>query len=139
LGSSSAALELSRIVAGWPRLGAEIDAKTLPQEVRLDELAAMSHSKGCYVGQETVARLHFRGHVNKRLLGLRFEAEPDAGRLTVTRDDRAVGRLTSAGWLGADRGYLGLAVLRREVAVGDEVNAGGVAAALVSLPFEVVG
>ena len=137
LGSSSAALELARIVAGWPRLGAEIDAKTLPQEVRFDELAAVSHSKGCYVGQETVARLHFRGHVNRRLVGLRFEAEPDAGRSTVTCNDRAVGRLTSAGWFGADRGYLGLAMLRREVAVGEAVNAGGVAAAAVSLPFEV--
>ncbi|UCG86530.1 MAG: hypothetical protein JSW71_21960 [Gemmatimonadota bacterium] len=136
LESSGAALGLARILAGWPSLEAEIDARTLPQEVRFDELEAVSHSKGCYVGQETVARLHFRGHVNKRVVGLRFAAEPDTGRSSVTCNERPVGRVTSAGWFGADRGYLGLAMIRREVAVGDEVIAAGVAATTVSLPFE---
>ncbi len=132
----AAALGLARILAGWPALGAEIDAKTLPQEARLDELGAVSHSKGCYVGQETVARLHFRGHVNRRVVGLRFHSRPDAGKLTVTRDERPVGRLTGAGWFGPDRGYLGLAMIRREVVAGDKVTAGGVTAATVPLPFE---
>ena len=58
-------LEAARILAGWPRLGAEIQEKTLPQEVRYDDLQGVSYTKGCYVGQETVARLHFRGHTNR--------------------------------------------------------------------------
>src|SRR6266699_3801774 len=58
-----ATLELSRILAGWPRLGAEVDDRTIPQEARLDQIGGVSYTKGCYTGQETVARLHFRGHV----------------------------------------------------------------------------
>src|SRR5207249_241368 len=62
-----ATLELARILAGWPRLGAEVDDKTIPQEVRYDELGGVSYTKGCYTGQETVSRLHFRGHTNRYL------------------------------------------------------------------------
>src|SRR5207247_10367666 len=51
-----AALELSRILAGWPRLGAEVDERTIPQEARFDEIGGVSYTKGCYTGQETVAR-----------------------------------------------------------------------------------
>src|SRR5204863_149594 len=61
-----AMLELARILAGWPRLGAEVDDKTIPQEVRFDEIGGVSYTKGCYTGQETVARLHFRGHANRQ-------------------------------------------------------------------------
>src|SRR6266704_995113 len=64
-----ATLELARILAGWPRLGAEVDDKTIPQEVRYDELGGVSYTKGCYTGQETVSRLHFRGHTNRYLRG----------------------------------------------------------------------
>src|ERR1051325_7798491 len=71
-----AMLELARILAGWPRLGAEVDEKTIPQEVRFDEIGGVSYTKGCYTGQETVARLHFRGHANRALRGLLFNSEP---------------------------------------------------------------
>src|SRR5256886_1485896 len=74
----AATLELARILAGWPRLGAEVDDKTIPQEVRYDELGGVSYTKGCYTGQETVSRLHFRGHTNRYLRGLLFDAEPPA-------------------------------------------------------------
>src|SRR5213593_2443161 len=67
-----ATLELSRILAGWPRLGAEVDDRTIPQEARLDQIGGVSYTKGCYTGQETVARLHFRGHVNRQIRGLLF-------------------------------------------------------------------
>src|SRR5207253_1404740 len=60
-----AMLELARILAGWPRLGAEVDEKTIPQEVRFDEIGGVSYTKGCYTGQETVARLHFRGRAGR--------------------------------------------------------------------------
>ena len=139
-----AALELSRILAGWPRLGAEVDEKTIPQEVRLDEIGGVSYTKGCYTGQETVARLHFRGHVNRQVRGLLFDPEPPAapadGWSVVTYVDRDVGRVTSlafvpeTGVAGAGR-WIGLALIRREVAPGSVVRAAGRDARVVDLPF----
>src|SRR3989441_2213262 len=122
-----AALELNRILAGWPRLGAEVDEKTIPQEVRLDAIGGVSYTKGCYTRQETVARLHFRGHVNRQVRGLLFDPEPPAapadGWSVVTYLDRAVGRVTSlafvpeTGVAGAGR-WIGLALIRREAEPG---------------------
>src|SRR2546427_8938392 len=73
-----AALELGRSLAGWPRLASEVDEKTIPQELRFDEIGGVSYTKGCYTGQETVSRLHFRGHANRHLRGLLFETDPPA-------------------------------------------------------------
>ncbi len=135
-----AGLELARIVAGWPRLGAEVDDKTLPQEVRYDELGGVSYTKGCYTGQETVSRLHFRGHANRELKGLEFDVEPDVAAVpAVTHRDKDVGRVTSVAWLpdggtSADGRWIGLAILRREVVPGDMVRAGGTDARVVHLP-----
>jgi folate-binding protein YgfZ len=74
----------ARIEAGYPEWGVDIDDTTIPQEANLDELGAISYTKGCYTGQEVVARVHFRGHVNRHLRGLayppaRWAAGPDAG------------------------------------------------------------
>src|SRR5439155_988420 len=109
--ADAAALEFMRILAGWPQLGAEVDDKTIPQEVRYDELGGVSYTKGCYTGQETVSRLHFRGHTNRYLRGLLFDAEPPAapadGWSSVTHLDRDVGRVTSLAWVpesGVPRG-----------------------------------
>jgi len=139
-----AVLELSRILAGWPRLGAEVDEKTIPQEVRLDEIGGVSYTKGCYTGQETVARLHFRGHVNRQVRGLLFDPEPPAtpagGWSVVTYVDRDVGRVTSlafvpeTGVAGAGH-WIGLALIRREVGPGSVVRAAGRDARVVDLPF----
>src|SRR3989454_2267416 len=128
------ALELARILAGWPRLGAERDEKTIPQEVRYDEIGGVSYTKGCYTGQETVARLHFRGHTNRQLRGLLFDVEPPAapadGWSAVTHLDRDVGRVTSVAWVpesgvaGGGR-WVGLALIRREVGTGVMVRAAG--------------
>jgi len=137
----AAGLELARILAGWPRLGAEVDDKTLPQEVRYDELGGVSYTKGCYTGQETVSRLHFRGHPNRELKGLEFDAEPDdATTPAVVHRDKDVGRVTSVAWVpdgGTSPGgrWIGLGILRREVAPGDMVRAGGTDARVVALPF----
>lgn len=130
-------LELSRILGGWPRLGAEIDDKTLPQEVRYDDFGGVSYTKGCYLGQETVARLHYRGHTNKRMLGLRLENIPDTTDRTLKCEDRPVGRLTSAAWFGPKHGYLGLGIVRREVGPGEIVTSGGVPMETANLPFEI--
>ena len=139
-----ATLELARVLAGWPRLGAEVDEKTIPQEVRFDEIGGLSYTKGCYTGQETVARLHFRGHANRQLRGLLFDPEPPAapagGWNVVTYMDRDVGRVTSLAFVpdgglpGAGR-WIGLAVIRREVTSGVMVRAAGRDARVVDLPF----
>jgi folate-binding protein YgfZ len=125
--------EAARILAGWPALGAEIDQRTLPQEVRYDELGGVSYTKGCYVGQETVARLHFRGHTNRELRGLVWRGAAPLEGDAVTAAGRAVGTVRST--LVLDDRLLGLSPIRREVPLGNEVEAGGRAARVVTLPF----
>ena len=143
---SPAALELSRILAGWPALAAEVDDKTIPQEVRFDEIGGVSYTKGCYTGQETVSRLHFRGHANRHLRGLLFETDPPvapaSGWSAVTHDEKEVGRVTSIAWLPDGGGsvlgrWIGLAIVRREVPIGAVVRAAGREARIVALPFTV--
>ena len=121
---SPALLEERRILAGFPRLGAEIDDRTLPQEVRLDELGAVSYTKGCYLGQETVARIHFRGHANRYLRGVALERVPPPGALPLELADggRRIGRLTSACWWETGGCYAGLAIMRRDAAPGAPVQ-----------------
>ncbi len=129
--------EAARILAGWPRLGAEIQERTLVQEVRFDEIGGVSYTKGCYTGQETVARLHFRGHVNRELRGLAWDGHPTlTDRGVMEGGGGEVGRIRSLlavpGWL------LGLALLRREIEPGARIVAGGHEATVVSLPFDEV-
>jgi folate-binding protein YgfZ len=139
------ALEFARIHAGWPRLASEVDEKTIPQEVRFDEIGGVSYTKGCYTGQETVSRLHFRGHANRHLRGLLFEADPPAAPATgwsaVTHEEREVGRVTSIAWLPDGGGsvlgrWIGLAIVRREISPGAIVRAAGREARVVELPFD---
>ncbi|HEY7683501.1 MAG TPA: hypothetical protein VH879_12730 [Gemmatimonadales bacterium] len=130
-------LEAARILAGWPRLGIEIRDKTLPQEVRYDDLRGISYTKGCYLGQETVARLHFRGHTNRELRGLIWQGVPalenDAVLGTEGQDLGTIGSL-----LVLPRVTVGLALLRREVSPGDVVSTGGQYARVVPLPFSTI-
>ena len=127
-------LEAARILAGWPAQGREFDARTLPQEVRFEELGGVSYTKGCYVGQETVARVHFRGHVNRLLRGVAWEGAPPE-QDEITLGTKSVGRMTSAMQV-EERGY-GLAMIRREVEPGAAVAIGGVPATVERLPFPV--
>ena len=128
-------LELARVLRGWPRLGAEIDDRTLPQEVRFDDLGGLSYTKGCSVGQETVARLHFRGHANRVLRGLVWDDTPNPEEPVILHDDKPRGRLTSLAWLhGLDR-WVGLGIIRREIAIEQTVMAGGFPAMVTGLPF----
>ena len=126
-------LEAARIMAGWPALGAEIDERTLPQEVRYDQIGGVSYTKGCYTGQETVARLHFRGHTNRELRGLKWETTEPLEGSGVTLDGKEVGTVRST--LVLDDRTIGLASIRREVRVGDVVDGGGCRATVVGLPF----
>lgn len=132
---SPAALELARIKSGWPSLGAEIDGKTLPQEVRFDEIEGVSYSKGCYTGQETVARVHFRGHTNRHLTGLRWtDDEPNPGTPEIRRGEKVVGHVTSIAWIPQSDQPIGLGLVRREVSTGEAVTAAGAPALTVELP-----
>ena len=90
------ALELLRIEARTPVMGREIDDRVLPAEAGLDE-RAISFTKGCYPGQEPVARLHYRGHANRglRVLEIEGDALPEYDA-PLTSGDSAVGRVTSA-------------------------------------------
>ena len=129
------ALELARIAAGVPRVGVDTGPTTLVQEAGL-EGAAVSFDKGCYLGQETVARIAFRGRVNRTLRGVALGAPASAGAV-LTHGGREVGRLTSAG-VAPDLGPIGLAIVRAEVAAGRRGRGGGLVRAGPSsctLPF----
>jgi folate-binding protein YgfZ len=128
------AFEALRVEAGVPLVGVDTGPTTLVQEAGL-ETSAVSFSKGCYLGQETVARAQYRGRVNRHLRGLRLPAPVVAGA-AVTRDGRALGQVTSA-VLSPDHGPIGLAILRREAGPGDAVEVEGLdaPARVVELPF----
>jgi folate-binding protein YgfZ len=91
-----AALDAARIEQGFPLFGRDISDQNLPQEVHRDALA-ISFVKGCYLGQETVARIDALGHVNKLLVGLRGHGPsvPEPGS-EIFADGQPVGRVTSA-------------------------------------------
>jgi folate-binding protein YgfZ len=127
-----AAAEILRIEHGRPRYGVDLDESVIPQEAGLNE-RAVSFTKGCYVGQETVARLHYRGKPNRHLRGLRLGEEVQPGT-ELRLGDREVGRLTSVA-ASPRFGTVGLAIVRREAQPGDVLDAGGVSAEVVDLPF----
>jgi folate-binding protein YgfZ len=107
-------LERLRILARTPRLGRELDDRVMPAEAGLDE-RAISFTKGCYPGQEPVARLHYRGHPNRGLRILALDGtEPPAYDAELRLDDKVVGRVTSAA-PDPDHGVVALAYVRREV------------------------
>jgi len=121
-GATPAGLEawdISRVEAGRPEWGVDMDDNTIPQEANFDALHAISYTKGCYVGQETVARVHFRGHVNKHLRGVRAAGmEPIHSGATLHDESGAqVGDVRSA--VRSPRlGAIALAMIRREVEPG---------------------
>lgn len=126
-------LAAAKVMAGWPTLGREIDDRTLPQEVRFDELGGVSYTKGCYTGQETVARVHFRGHVNRTLRGLEIEGGPPIVERTLMAGGKEVGRVGTA--LLLEGRALALGIVRREVETGASVAVGDRAASVVALPL----
>jgi len=131
-----AAAECLRIARGRPRYGVDLDDTTIPQEAGLNE-RAVSFTKGCYVGQETVARLHYKGKPNRHLRGLRLSAPAQTGdRLVVSGGDKEVGQLGSVA-VHPILGPIALAIVRREAAIGDElaVGDGDTTATVVDLPF----
>ncbi len=112
-------LERARIEAGVPAWGKELDETILPAEAGLEE-THISFTKGCYPGQEPIARLHYRGHPNRQLRVLEVEAARPGDE--IRHGDKSVGRITSA------VPGLALAYVRREVAEDAELSlASGIA------------
>ena len=130
--------DVARVEAGRPAWGVDMDDNTIPQEANLDALGAISFTKGCYTGQETVARLHFRGHVNRRLRGLLgATALPRHGQV-LDASGKVVGDVRSSA-MSPTRGPIAIAMLRREVEEGDTVMVEGgdgpITAEVRELPF----
>ncbi len=132
--ATSADAEIVRVERGIPRYGSDMDDNTIPQEAAINE-RAVSFTKGCYVGQETVARLFYRGKPNRHLRGLRL-SKPVAVGAEVAFGDRVVGSLSSSVDSPA-LGPIGLALIRREVEPGATVTVGtdGASAEVLTLPF----
>jgi folate-binding protein YgfZ len=130
------AAEVLRVESGRPRFGVDIEPDAvIPQEAGLNE-RAVSFEKGCYVGQETVARLHWRGKPNRHLRGLRLSEPVAAGSELVSAEGRVVGRVTSP-VTSPELGPIALALVRREVAPGETVSVGdrGATAVVTELPL----
>jgi folate-binding protein YgfZ len=128
------AAEVMRIEAGTPRFGTEMSSETMPAEAGIVE-RAVSFTKGCYIGQEPVARLHYRGRPNRRLRGLELSA-PAAPGASLRLGEKEVGRIGSA-CVSPARGPIALAIVRREAEPGAELAVGedGVTARVIDLPF----
>ena len=128
------AAECLRIERGRPRCGIDLDETTIPQEAGLND-RAVSFTKGCYVGQETVARLFYKGKPNRHLRGLRLSAPAEPGD-QLHLGERAVGHVGSAA-VSPRLGPIALALVRREAEPGAllDVGAGAGDAEVLELPF----
>ncbi|MBV8217522.1 MAG: folate-binding protein YgfZ [Solirubrobacterales bacterium] len=131
---AEAAAEVLRIERGRPRYGIDLDDSVIPQEAGLNE-RAVSFTKGCYVGQETVARLYYRGKPNRQLRGLRLSAPASPGD-ELLFEGRVVGRVASVAQ-SPRFGEIALALVRREAPPGTNVSVSGdgSGAEVVELPF----
>lgn len=118
------AWEIARVEAGRPEWGVDIDDSTLVQEANFDELGAISYTKGCYTGQEVVARVHFRGHVNRNLRGARTgeAAPPPQGAELFDEIGKSQGKVLTS--VNSPRlGGIALVMVRRDVLVGGTLTA----------------
>jgi folate-binding protein YgfZ len=122
------AAEIARVEAGRPRIGHETGPQTMPAEAGL-EARAVNFTKGCYIGQEPVARLHYKGRPNRHLRRLRASFPLAAGDPVAT-GDRELGAVGTA-VVSPASGPLALAILRREAEPGDEVTVGAAVTATV--------
>ena len=133
---------VTRVEAGWPAMNVDMNDSTLPQEANLDRLGAISFTKGCYTGQETVARIHFRGHVNRHLRGLKSAQLLEVGAAITDADGKEVGDVRSAVH-SPKFGFIALGMVRRELSAGDTVTVsnpsgavGETSAVVAELPFD---
>ena len=129
-----ATAEAQRIAAGTPLFGRDLGSENLPQELDRDA-RAISFVKGCYLGQETVARIDALGHVNKKLRGLRFEGGSPPVGAELQLDGKSVGRVTSTA-RHATLGPIGLGIVRASAwNAGTTLDAAGIRAVVVDCPI----
>lgn len=125
--------EIVRVEHGRPRYGLDLDETVIPQEAALND-RAVSFTKGCYVGQETVARLFYKGKPNRHLRGLRLSGPVVTGA-ELRLGDKVVGTLGSS-VISPAHGPIGLALVRRQAEPGAVLDVdGGATATVVDLPF----
>ncbi len=134
-GDESAA-QCLRVQAGVPLYGIDIDENTIPQEADLNH-RLVSFTKGCYVGQETVARLFYKGSPNRALRGLLLDDEVQPGTVLTNSEGKEVGVVGSVSAPPGDA-VTALAMVRIEASPGRILDAGGVEAEVVELPFPVL-
>ncbi|MFQ5348976.1 MAG: YgfZ/GcvT domain-containing protein, partial [Thermoanaerobaculia bacterium] len=128
-----AAAEAIRVEAGCARFGPDFGSERFPQEV--GETDALDFEKGCYLGQEVVARIHYRGKVNHRLCGLRLRGELPPTGSAIELDGDEVGRSGSVAHSPRLEQSIALAVIHRRAERGAVVTVGGATAEIVDLPF----
>ncbi len=133
---SAEAWNLATLEAGFPLIGVDTDAKTLPPELgHRFEAQHVSHSKGCYMGQEVLHRIHSRGHTNRTWVGLELAGSVVPGDTVSVRGRSDVGRVTRCVWSAA-HGWIGAAMVRNEAAEsGTPVTVGSVVGEVCSLPL----
>lgn len=130
-----AALEIRRVELGVPRFGRDFGADHFPQETGLEE-RAVSYTKGCYLGQEVIARIHYRGQANRLMRGLLLDGEPPPDGTEVSLEGRPLGTLSSAVESPATGRAMALAVLhRRGAEAGTRVRLPVGEAIVSALPF----
>lgn len=138
---NSGLFETLRIESGIPKYGVDMDETTIVPELGLDNM--ISYNKGCYIGQEIIARIHFRGHVAKQLTGLVFDGpferpSSDTSETLAIQspDGKNAGRLTSVTYSPKFEKHIALAFVRYEfLALGTELRVGESAVAVDNLPF----
>jgi folate-binding protein YgfZ len=124
--------ETARVEYGVPAFPSELNEDTFPAEASL-ESRAVSFEKGCYVGQETVARMHWKGRPNRHLRILRSEQPLTPGAAVTMADGKELGNVGTA-TVATTGEPIALAILRREAEPGSVVNAGGIDATIVEVP-----
>ncbi|MFQ5948828.1 MAG: YgfZ/GcvT domain-containing protein, partial [Acidimicrobiia bacterium] len=120
--AGSLAITAVRVEAGEPKMGVDVDERTIPQEAGLTD-AAVAFDKGCFLGQELVARIDSRGRVNRHLRGIVIGESvlpPASAELVV--EDKVVGTISSVAESLELRAPVALGLVRREVEPGDEVE-----------------
>ncbi|MFM8603321.1 MAG: YgfZ/GcvT domain-containing protein [Gemmatimonadota bacterium] len=130
--ATAAQLLAERIEAGVPAFGVEMTDETIAQEACLDTLGAISFAKGCYTGQEVVARIHFRGHVNRLLRWVDSATALPVGAVLLNAEGAEVGEVRSS-VVRANGEAIGIAMVRREVTPGTTLTVRDDASASVTV------
>ena len=126
--------EVWRIENGVPKYGIDADETTIVPELGIEEL--ISYNKGCYIGQEIIARIHFRGHIAKQLIGLILEKNVAPNSELKSLGGKNAGRITSVTFSPTFKKFIALAFVRYDfLAEGTELKIGEITAAVKHLPF----